>query len=586
MNPDAVVQLAERIAQLDRLENEIAALRSALAAANEALERRQKDDRRLRILAARATAEARAAGLRDIDRLRVEFQHRLDAAAADLEAQRALAAAVMFERDQVLTSAAWRATWPLRKGVDFIPSGVRRWLRACVKVVWWTVTGQLAQRLARRTAHFEALRASPQELPVPDTEDDAQAEDGPAVCSAPLTAPDPGAPSIPELDQQADSAPPVELLLQGRFEALSPVPMFPSPDGGRRLTVMLDCLDPSVVLTEDGVALVLGALLAERCGAELRVATRSNSDDGLGLVGDVLAMNGVSWDGEVSWVHAPGGPTGGEAAVGPGDRFLAASWQGAWAASRSVPPNRVALVMARDERDLLPLGDDRLRCQEALALPGLRLIASSPALLESLHREGLAAHRAPFERAFPPSPWAIDAKAEGAKFDFILFGGPDDRGGLYWRSLEALALSLREGVFDPRMWDFTFVGVTAQDVVLPFGIRPRIVQAPGPRDYAAIVGLADLGLCLAGASHHALAIAASGGVGIASRPILDWPATSANILAVDADLASVEQGIRRGASLAADIAVRGSNFEQSRFQRDWRAALAPALEHLGRWFDT
>lgn len=582
---DTVVELAERIARVDRLEAEVAALGSALTAANEALERRQKDDRRLRMLAARETTEARAAGVRENARLRVEFQQQLAAAASALEAQRALTAAVMFERDQVLTSAAWRATWPLRKVADLVPARVRHGLRACLKAGWWTVTGQLAERLRRRRAHFEALRASPSDPAASDRGEDEQLSSGETTAQC-VTDSAALALTAGETDAQEPTATPVEALLEKRFDTLRPLPIFPTPATGRRLTVVLDGLGADGAGAEISTALVLGALLAQRSGADLRLATRMEPAIGLSLAGEVLAMNGIDWAGDVECIYAPGGLGSAEAAGGSADRFLAASWQSAWAVSRSAPPESVALIVHQDERELLAAGDDRLRCHETLTLPGLRLIVPHGALIGRFQREGFALEAAPFDLAFPRFDQALEAKPQKTKQDIVLFGGPDQPGGLYWRSLEALALAMRTGVIDPQMWNFTFVGSGCQDLTLPFGVRPRIEQVLRPPAYCALVSKADIGLCLNGAGYPALAVAANGGVGITGPWASHPPASSDNVLAVEPDIASVERALRRAVVLAGDIAARQLNYEQSRFLRDWRPALAPALEQLGRWFDS
>jgi hypothetical protein len=248
-----------------------------------------------------------------------------------------------------------------------------------------------------------------------------------------------------------------------------------------------------------------------------------------------------------------------------------------------LPAERVAYLVQEDERQFLPEGDDRVRCQETLALPGLRLIVRRP-LLESLQRDGLATASAPFDLAFPPPAWSPRAKPDGGKLDFLLVGDPDGQAGLYWRSLEAVARAMQEGVLDPHAWDFALAASPSEEFALPFGVRPRILGALSPDDYAEQLGRVDLGLGLDGRVYPALGLAASGGVMVSSSAGLEAELAAGNILSVGTSLSEVVDGLRRGAALATSD-QRGRNYAGSRFQRDWRTALAPALDQFSRWFD-
>jgi chromosome segregation ATPase len=51
------------------------------------------------------------------------------------------------QRDAVLRSTAWRATWPLRAVAHRLPPGVRGALRRGPKFAWWSSTLGLSRRL-------------------------------------------------------------------------------------------------------------------------------------------------------------------------------------------------------------------------------------------------------------------------------------------------------------------------------------------------------------------------------------------------------------------------------------------------------
>jgi glycosyltransferase involved in cell wall biosynthesis/SAM-dependent methyltransferase len=78
------------------------------------------------------------------------------AAARAAELKQALSQ-VQGERDSVLASTAWRATWPARAIGRRLPPALRRAVRGSVKLGWWSVTLKLPHKLRARR---EALRAS------------------------------------------------------------------------------------------------------------------------------------------------------------------------------------------------------------------------------------------------------------------------------------------------------------------------------------------------------------------------------------------------------------------------------------------
>ncbi len=53
---------------------------------------------------------------------------------------------LIAERDRVLMSSTWRATWPLRRLLENHP-GLSRFARKGAKLTWWTATGQIPRRI-------------------------------------------------------------------------------------------------------------------------------------------------------------------------------------------------------------------------------------------------------------------------------------------------------------------------------------------------------------------------------------------------------------------------------------------------------
>ena len=71
------------------------------------------------------------------------------------ETARALTQA-QAERDSVLASTAWRATWPARAIGQRLPQGLRRAVRGSAKLGWWTVTMTAIRKLRERQAAHRA----------------------------------------------------------------------------------------------------------------------------------------------------------------------------------------------------------------------------------------------------------------------------------------------------------------------------------------------------------------------------------------------------------------------------------------------
>jgi hypothetical protein len=78
---------------------------------------------------------------------------RRDVYEANLRAEKALTErdAILTERNALLSSTTWRATWPLRMAGERIPAWLRLSLRNGVKIVWWSLTLQLPRKLRKRS---------------------------------------------------------------------------------------------------------------------------------------------------------------------------------------------------------------------------------------------------------------------------------------------------------------------------------------------------------------------------------------------------------------------------------------------------
>jgi hypothetical protein len=128
---------------------------------------------------ARGEARAWEARAWEAERARAQVVRRLQVARTDLydaslreeEAEaRAKQAEIraeqaIRERDALLSSSIWRATWPLRAVGQRLPAGVRRGLRAGATTGWWCISLGFSRKLHRlavgQPTHYEPNRRGP-----------------------------------------------------------------------------------------------------------------------------------------------------------------------------------------------------------------------------------------------------------------------------------------------------------------------------------------------------------------------------------------------------------------------------------------
>ena len=143
-DPIAVAVLRSRFSDLgERWEAD--ARESSLA--QEVIRFRERADQREQELEMRARAEAHAReqialridavrhGLYEANLRAEQAEARAEQAKVRAEQAEARAEQAEHERDALLTSTAWKATWPLRKAGDYLPRGLRAILRRSAKVV-------------------------------------------------------------------------------------------------------------------------------------------------------------------------------------------------------------------------------------------------------------------------------------------------------------------------------------------------------------------------------------------------------------------------------------------------------------------
>jgi O-antigen biosynthesis protein len=166
-------EVARHSSEAEQLRAEVARHNSEAAAARAATARAREDFRAASTRASRA--EQDTVGLRtraEQAEARAQLIEAETGKAATREAElgRALTQ-VQAERDSILSSTSWRATWPARAVGRRLPPGLRRAVRGSGKLGWWTVTMKLPRKLrerrdGRRTSRLVADEpATPSEPP-------------------------------------------------------------------------------------------------------------------------------------------------------------------------------------------------------------------------------------------------------------------------------------------------------------------------------------------------------------------------------------------------------------------------------------
>lgn len=394
--------------------------------------------------------------------------------------------------------------------------------------------------------------------------------------------------SVQQLTVEAEFVPDVDTLVGERYFRLRPLAVFAVPHAAKRLSVVTDSINSGSLYGGVGTAIVLAALVARRIGATLRIITRTEIPV-VDNLASVLAVQGITWEGNVDFVHAPWDGSGPGVPIGSGDLFMTTSWWTTWATRLSVPRSRIAYLLQEDERMFYPLDDDHLRCTETLRDPDLLYIVNSELLLSSLQASNLAPNGVAFEPSFPAATYFAPPKSsDDGRRRFFFYARPGNPRNLYWRGLEALSGAIEAGVLDPTSWEFYFAGQAAHDVRLPGGARPTLLDRLSWPDYVAEVRQMDLGLSLMYTPHPSyppLDLAACGAVVVTSRfgPKQSLNRYCRNILCVEPDLKSLITALGDGATLAADLPRRKANFAQAGLGRDWSHSAAAAIDRVAAW---
>jgi hypothetical protein len=354
----------------------------------------------------------------------------------------------------------------------------------------------------------------------------------------------------PEADWRPDpSAPHLHALLAARFGAIAPMNVFRVAGQQRHVTLITDRVSGAGQSFDPRAAIALATILAERLGAGLRIVTRSESADAT-RVDALLKSVGIEWKNNIDFVFSAV-KNGQAVAIGADDVFITTHWWLAASAIQVIDPQQIIHLVQDDERALYATGEERLRCEETLATPGLRHVIDSKTLRDHLAAASVIAANAHWFD--PPLSAQFSPQTTNAKRQFVFHARPDLPRHLYWRGLEVIGACLEDGILDPALWDINFVGADITPVVLPGNVAARL-HSPASlcaacEDFRRVVESADVALCLLESPHPgyvALDFAAAGAQVVTNRfgAKTSLERYAPNILCADADIASLKDAIR------------------------------------------
>ncbi|TWB51688.1 methyltransferase family protein [Rhizobium sp. ERR 922] len=540
--------------------------RSAQQQAQTALDQTLREMRMREQELAAALEKAAREGL-----LHAQETMKLRAIAADARQQAVSEIEEMRARVVAIESSTfWRASRPARAFAANLPAPFRRRLRQLARVGYWAAT---PHRIPARLAFLKEQKNSHIQSSLSST---VQASHFTTTVNT------------TDLTNNTRVVPSTLSMIRKYSIDWEPLPVFQDRSSAPTLTILTDSVDANSLFGGVGTSLVVGALVARRLNARLRLVTRTSAPDPAAL-GKILQAHKVKFDGPTDFVHMPIGEEK-PLPVGEEDLFLTTSWWGTRAVLGSVNPNRILYLLQEDERMFYPHSDMRLRCAETLSEPDVRVLVNTRLLFDHL-ADGpdplpqLRERGHWFEPAFPTFARPEIIKPRNGKKNFFFYARPNHARNLYWRGLEVVDAVVREGLLPSNEWDLHFVGHELPEMELSGGVRPKIWAKLPWLDYADLISQMDLGLSLMDTPHPSyppLDLAASGAIVVTNThgskiSLARW---SDNIIAVPPTVASLTEALYRGVARADDTKQRTENCIKDHIPRDWEATIGPTLDKL------
>jgi O-antigen biosynthesis protein len=378
-------------------------------------------------------------------------------------------------------------------------------------------------------------------------------------------------------------------LVKSRVQMCAPLRLFPvSANAAGRISVVTDSVNRGHLFGGVGTAIIMAALIAEATGARLRIVTRIERAQSIGL-DTVLQTYGIRVSQGIELAYAPFYDNAYEIDCFEGERFITTSWWTTASTLGSVRAGLVTYLLQEDERMFYPFGDEHLLCARVLANKDIRFVINTRLLFDHLVASGLAniaENGTWFEPAFPRDVYFPRPRVAGGKRKLLFYARPNNLRNLFYFGLEILEVALARGIVDLQQWDVVLVGKDIPKIRLDDGrYTPERLENLSWSAYAQLAGETDLALCLMYTPHPSyppLDMAASGAVVVTNRYGLkqDLGGYSKNILAGDLTLESMLDALAHGMQLALDEPRRAAQHRANTLGGDWKNSFAEVVRDL------
>lgn len=378
----------------------------------------------------------------------------------------------------------------------------------------------------------------------------------------------------------------VQGYLDKRWSGLRPLVTFPETNAEKRINLVTDSIRESSLFGGVGTALLLAVLLAEKSEVPLRIITRLEPPDTLGLAA-LLKANNIEFSGRVEFQFAPHYGSR-ELPVSPLDVFISTSWWTTRCLLNTVPHDRIIYLLQEDERMFYPMGDDHVACSLTLAEPVKLVVVNTKLLYDCLTNQtygisGLEGRSVFFEPAF--SARQRNWSRPPDKRHLFFYARPKNLRNLYLTGLGLIEEAVSEGILDPEKWKVHLVGHDVPKLEFSSNLEAEYHKPMRWEQYLEFLRGMDAGISLMHTPHPSYPPLDLASMGI---PVLTNAAFgkrqldnySNNIICAELDHKSLLGGLKELVAKANDLELCRKNLAADNICRSWRLALADVVDRL------
>jgi len=381
-------------------------------------------------------------------------------------------------------------------------------------------------------------------------------------------------------------------LATNPFKNTDALKVFLVPDSRKRISIVTDSIGKTSFFGGVATATIMGALLANRLNADLRIVTRQERSDGERLL-KLYKSAGIELQKNLSIEFSPSDDPRG-LPICENELFITTSWWTTRSALHSISKKQLIYILQEDERMFYESGDASVRCQEVFNEEGFPVVINAkllfehlttgPAAVEHFKKDGMF-----FEPAFSYQR-KVQAKPRDGKRRFFFYARPMNPRNLFWRGVEVINRAIDDGLLDLQKWEIYFVGSNIfESFRLNGNVAPIVCSNMSWDEYSDLIKSMDAGLCLMASPHPSYPPLDLAAVGV---PVLtncylnktNLSNYSSNIMTREVDVESLASGMGDLLKLALDHDARVANCSADNIQRDWAIAFEPVISRLSTSF--